>query len=296
MKNRLLTGSLLIVLNLVLSPEILARPEYVAVFGARGCTDCHNDNYGNGFKPALLTALQGGSAGVQAYIDSLKAVVPTNTAPVLSPINPQWDVTVGEVPLKIPFQITDKQNDTVALHGITPTGITVSPPRIDTVTQLRTIDLKWSPTAIQANKKHPISIYAQETTAGKSLKSNTVTAKISVWPARTTATKNVQQFIVQNARWTAGHLTLSGLVIFKPTVTAAQRTASLNTLRLAIRSNNNVAIPVGVPTPLKPTATGAWTKTFTLSGTQVPCLVKVVYEGLNSSRTVTAAPATTCVQ
>lgn len=294
--NKILLTTTLLLSALSLSSAVNARPEYIAPTGAAGCTSCHNDNFGNGYKSSVLTAFNSG--GLQGLYNLLHPVTTPNTAPVLSAINSQWDVTVGEVGLVIPLSVSDKQGDSFNINGsITPTvtGMTISNVYNDSKTNLPTKDLKWTPTAAQGNKNYMLKVYAKESSNGHSLSSNSVSTNIHVWPARVSATKNVKQFVLQNAQWSANKLTLSGLVIFKPTVTATQRSTYLNTLTLSMRSNLGAVI-VGSPAKLAPNSTGAWTKTFTLTGSQVPCLIKVTYEGLNAARTVKSAPTTSCVK
>jgi hypothetical protein len=88
-------------------------------------------------------------------------------------------------------------------------------------------------------------------------------------------------------------MTLSGQVIFKPNVNAAQRKAALKTLALNVMSDSGQVI--GLPLKIVPNASGHWSKTLSLTATKVPCLVKLSYEGLKSARTVQLAPAS-CVK
>lgn len=270
--------------------NVSARPQYVMPTGAAGCTSCHLDSLGRGWKPGVLAAAQGGIAGLRAF---LNPVANNNTAPVLHPINNQWDVTVGEAPLVIPLQVTDKENDTFSLHGSAPTGYKVSPVTSTAPSNIPTINLSWTPTAAQANKNYTISLYVQETGVGRTLKSNTVTANIRVWSARVSTTKNISQFIVQSAQWTANQLAIGGQIIFKPKLTAAKRSAALKALTLEVKSNSGRVI--GQPLKLTVDAKGNWQKNIALTASEVPCLVKLNYEGLNAARTVQLAPST-CVK
>lgn len=295
MNKKLLSAVIWVVTTLGAITDASARPEYVAPTGAAGCTDCHVSEFGGPpWKPGVLGAFAaGGIAGLAVFIQSLSPVA-ADTKPVLHPINPQWDVTVGEIPLLIPLRVSDAENDTFSVRGSAPmTGYSFSAVRIDSQSNLPTIDFEWAPIATQANKNYKLSVYAQETGAGRTLSSNTVTTNIHVWPARVSATKNVSQFMMQGAQWRNNKLIITGQVIFKPTVTAANRATALNTLRMSVRSNSGFVI--GLPLKLTPNANGKWTKTLTLTGTEVPCLVKLKYEGLNAARTVKLAPPT-CVQ
>ncbi len=51
-----------------------ARPEYVAPTGASGCTDCHVNNSGSGYKTGVITAYYSSSnrmVGLKNYITAL---------------------------------------------------------------------------------------------------------------------------------------------------------------------------------------------------------------------------------
>ncbi len=286
-----------ILLWLSLAPVVLAHPEYVKPTGASGCTACHNDNYGNGFKAGVLAAAYSSDGlieGLKDYIDDYNdAQEDENTNPVLSPINEQWDVTVGEAPLLIPLRVYDDEHDDFVIHGSSPSGYSWSKIYLDSLTELPSVDYRWSPKAGQANKTYTVSFYAQEKGSGRSLKSNTVTATVRVWSARTSATKQVSQFRLQTAQWSANKLTLSGVVIFKTSVTSAQRAAALTALTMTLVSNSGKVI--SAPTKLTPIANGAWQKTLGLTRGQVPCSIRLNYEGLNASRLVKQAPST-CIK
>ncbi|MCF7988709.1 MAG: hypothetical protein K9L60_14250 [Methylovulum sp.] len=270
-----------------------AFPGFVEPTGAQGCTSCHLDAEGNGYKPGILEASKsplGLIEGLKAFLKP--AILVTNTAPVLHPINPKWDVTVGEIPLTIPLQVTDKEDDTFTLHGSAPTGYTVS--NVYTRNSLPTIDFKWSPTAAQANKVYPIRVYVKETGTGRSLQSNTISANIQVWPARSTLSKNVSQFIMQGAQWKNNTLSLSGSLTFKSSLTSAQRTAALASLTMNVTSASGAVI--SQPVKLAPSSTGSWTKSFILNASSVPCTVKISYEGIKAARYVSLTPLETCVK
>lgn len=105
----------------------------------------------------------------------------------------------------------------------------------------------------------------------------------------------VNKFSVSSAKWLANKLTVSGLVIFKKTTTAAAKAAALKTLRLTIKSNAGKS--VGTPVPLVVNAkTGAWTKIFALTAVQVPCFVKAEYEGLKTKSLAVKPTSKTCVK
>ncbi len=299
MKKQLSFIALGVLLNSVVTTPASARPEYVGMTGAAGCTTCHANDFGGGpWKPGVVDAYlnNGGINGLIAFVKAGGATNTTpDTAPVLSQINNQWDITVGETPLVIPLHVFDQENDTFALHGSVPmTGYSISALYTDGVSNLPTQDFKWTPTAAQANKNYTISIYVQENGVGRTLKSNAVTANIFVWPARANAaTAKVKEFKLQAASWAVNKLTLSGQLTFKAGVSAAKRKALLNTLTMQLRSNSGFV--VGSPVKLKLDNKGAWKTVLPLTSTQVPCLVKANYEGLNASRVVNLAPAS-CVK
>jgi hypothetical protein len=118
--------------------------------------------------------------------------------------------------------------------------------------------------------------------------------KIRVWPARTVASKNVSQFLVQQAQWNNNQLLLAGRVLFNSIVTTSQRDALLANLALNIKSDTNIAI--GTPLKLTADTFGNWTQIINLNSSQVPCNAKVDYEGLINQRTVKLAPSTSCIK
>jgi hypothetical protein len=293
-KQKKWTAVLLFTTATFLTNTAFAREEYVEPTGAKGCTDCHNDDLGNGYTSGVLEASQsplGLFEGLRAFLNK-GTVSPTNTAPVLHPINSKWDVTVGEMPLTVPLQVTDKEDDNFELHGSAPTGSSKS--SVYVKNNLKTIDLKWSPTAAQANKTYPMSLYVQETGDGSSLKSNTIIASIQVWPARKSKTKQVSQFMLQGAQWKSNTLTLNGVVAFKSNLSSSQRKAALSSLTMSVTSASGKII--SQPIKLAPAGTGSWTSKFTLKPSETPCNVKVSYEGLFAARPVSQVPSNACVK
>lgn len=289
--NKLLFSTTLCMAAAVgMATNVSAQSEYVAPTGAQGCIDCHTSPLGGaGYKPGVLEAFAGGGiAGLKAFVQASK-----DSSPVIHPINSKWDVTVGEVPVLIPLHVSDNENDTFAIHGSAPTGYSLSKQYIDSASNLPTVDYKWKPTAAQANKIFTVSFFAKETGTGRTKTSNTVTAKIQVWPPRNSATKNVSQFALQGAKWQSNKLTLAGQVFFKAGLTAAQRKAAVTSLRMSVMSATGVII--SSPLPLTPLPNGNWTKSLTLTGSQVPCTVVLSYEGLKASRPISLAPAS-CVK
>jgi hypothetical protein len=291
MQNKLTVITVGLLVNSMAISTALARPEYVPITGAAGCTTCHFDDQGKPpWKPGVLDAWN--SNGLQGLVAFVKAGgAKKDTAPVLSQINNHWDLTVGETPLVIPLHVFDAENDKFALHGSASMhGYNISALYTDTASNLPTKDFKWAPTTADANKNYPISFYVLETGTNRVLKSNTVSADISVWPARKNAAQaKVKEFKLSTAHWAKGTLTLSGQVAFKPGVNSAKQKTLLGTLGLEIKSHSGLV--VGSPILLKSTAKGSWTHSLSLAATKAPCSVKASYEGLIATRAVISAPA-----
>ncbi len=294
-------GALLMASSALLASNAFAWPSYVQLTGAKDCASCHITAQGNGYLPGILAAArssQGVIEGLKAFlreagiIEEEQEVTKPNTAPVLHPINAKWDVTVGEQPLIVPLQVSDKEDDTFALHGSAPSGYSTS--RIYSKNNLATIDFRWSPTAAQANKNYFINVFVQETGDGRNLKSNLISANIQVWPARESQTKQVGQFLLQAAQWKGENLNLSGQLFFKKSISPALRRKALSTLTMEITSASG--IPISQAVKLKPNNKGSWTSTLTLGAGETPCVVKVSYEGLIAARPVSQALAGTCVK
>jgi hypothetical protein len=78
MNNKIVISLLSTIAFTLCSLTALARPEYVAPTGATGCTDCHYNNSGSGFKSGVITAYYSSSnhlAGLTNYITALNAPV-----------------------------------------------------------------------------------------------------------------------------------------------------------------------------------------------------------------------------
>jgi hypothetical protein len=295
--KKLWAAGLGVVAALSVSSNALARPEYVIPTGASNCDSCHLDNFGTGYKAGVLQAAAsplGKIAGLFAFLHPAPVLPGSDTKPVLHPLNNEWDVTVGEVGLFIPLRVSDSEDDNFTLQGVVPVGTTVVSLSTNAQTNLPMMGLSWKPSAAQADKTYTFTLSAKETGVGRILVSDTITTKVRVWPARTSATKNVSQFMVRQAQWDNNQLSLAGKVLFKGAVTAAKRAASLAALRMNVKTETGVVI--GVPLVLTPDINGNWTKTLALTDTQVPCAVKLDYEGLNAARTVKLAPPASCIK
>jgi len=292
------SGALVLSISALLVGDVSAWPSYVQPTGAKGCESCHLSSQGSGYLPGIKTAASsplGAIAGLKAFLSQAQEeeeVEKPNTPPVLHPINPKWDITVGEAPLIVPFQVSDKEEDEFILLGSMPIGYSTS--EAYSKNNLPTIELKWSPTAAQANKNYFINVYAQETGDGRALKSNLISANIQVWPARNTKTKLISQFILQGAQWQSDTLTLSGQLFFKSGLSPARRRKALSSLAMDITSASGASISQAVKLTLG--KNGSWTNTFTLNANETPCVVRVSYEGLNAARPVSQAPFATCVK
>ncbi len=270
------------------SATAVAWPDYIAETLARGCNSCHLSEFGRPrWWPGVLEAFD--RHGIQGLKNFL-ATNQSHTKPVVHPLNRQWDVTVGEWPLVIPLRVSDQENDTFALRGLAPAGYSVSP--VYRKNNLPTLDLIWSPTAAQGNKTYTLRLYVQETGIANPLQSNTVTAKVRVWPARTSKTRNVRLFMLHSARWQSNTLTLRGQLRLKDGLTATEQAAVLAGLTMKLTSAKGVN--VSRPVRLAP-RNGTWQKRLTLNAETVPCRIRVDYESLKAERVVTLAPAVTCV-
>ncbi len=288
MNKHWLTTAIGIIAVFFMIKNAWSYPEYVAPTEADGCTSCHNDNHGNDFKPGILAAFEdSGLAGLKDFLHPATPVI-TDTKPVLKTINSKWDVTVGEAPLVIPLKVFDAEQDNFDLHGSAPTGYTLSDIYIDGTSNLPTINLIWAPTASQANKRYLLSVYAKETGIGRTLSSNVIKTVIQVWPARVSATRNVSQFSLQGAQWKNGKLNLAGQLLFDDNLTEAQRNTALASLTMSIKTTDGQTL--NAPVKLTPQANGNWTKSLVLTGIDdIPCAIKLEYEGIKVSRTVNIA-------
>ncbi|SJM90712.1 hypothetical protein [Crenothrix polyspora] len=298
MNKKILSVATLVIGSISGISDVLAKPEFVIPAGATGCTNCHLDDFGFGFKAGVLDAFKGGLPGLKAFLHPTP-IKSGDSKPILHPINTYWDVTVGGTPLVLPLLVSDAEDDMFTVNISTPTnalpvkGAILSQERTDIASNLPAIDFKWRPTVAQANQTYTVNFTAQEKGTGRTLLSNTVTATINVWPARKTATKNVNQFKIQRAQWSNNTLTLAGAVIFKNGLTTAQRAAALKALYLNMRTNSGLV--VGTASHLTVDASGNWKKTVPFKAATVPCTVKLEYEGLNATSPVKLAPKT-CLQ
>jgi hypothetical protein len=307
MNQKLLISSLFAMTTLVSAPNAFAQPQYVLPTGATGCSDCHLNSLGSGYKSEVITIATTAISytdkmnRLTTFVQSLKTpvvtppVTTTDTAPVLSLVSKKWNITVGEVPLSIPFLVKDAEKDTFDVHGSIQSGMTVTSITTDPIKALPTFSLNWTPTAAQAGINYPVSVYVRETGTGRTLSSRTVKTEVKVWPARTNALfAKVSQFSLQKAKFLKkkNRLQLGGQVIFKPTATLTERNTVLATVAMAVQSQ--LGAVVSTPLKLKLNAKGNWSKVLNLTATQVPCTVVVEFEGLKAENKVVGAAATTC--
>lgn len=284
-------------LGLWLASDAWSYPAYVAPTDASGCTSCHNDNYGNGFRSGILAAFeQGGLVALKAFLhpvvvspvdpnpedntDPDDSIEPVNTKPVIRPINSKWDITVGEAPLVIPIKVYDAESNSFDLHGTAPVGYSFSAVYLDNVTKLPTSDFIWSPTATQANKSYLLNIYASETDSDVS--SSPIRVVVQVWPARVSNTKNISQFQLTGAQLKNGKLNLTGTLNYRAGLTDSQKASAQATLTMSVK--DLMGNTINSPVKISPQANGNWYKTLTLTTTNIPCTIKLEYEGLRVSR------------
>lgn len=298
MNKKILSVTVLLTGTMSVMTDALAFPEYVVPTGASGCTSCHLNDEGEGFKPGILEAAKGGLPGLKEFLHPTP-IKAGDTKPILLPINEHWDVTVESAPLVIPLLVSDAEDDVFKINVSKPTsalpikGAVLSQERTDLESNLPAIDFKWQPNATQASKTYTVTFTAQEKGVGRNLLSNSVTTTITVWPKRQKTGRNISQFKLQRAQWSNKNLNLTGSVIFKNGLTAAQRNAALKSLDLNMRTNSGLKI--GSALNLVVDANGNWKKSVPLKATAVPCIIKLEYEGLNASNSVKLHPKA-CVQ
>ena len=217
------------------------------------------------------------------------APVSQDTQPTLNSISPEWDAEAGKA-FTIPLSVVDAEQDDFIITG-NPKGTRFSA-QYD-LNQLPTVDFQWTPTGAQANKIYTVKFKANETVA-KKLSSNTVTAKIRVWPTSgQTNTTSVSKFSVSIAKWKSDVLTLSGKVTLNKIMSPAQQAAFLaKKLELTITSGKTGSgLPVGnSPLLLKLTNNGNWRVTMPLPEAEVPCQITLEYQDRPATRTVSRAP------
>jgi hypothetical protein len=291
-------------LSLWIASDAWSYPAYVAPTSASGCTSCHNDNYGYGFKSGILAAFeQGGLAGLKNFLhpvvvnpvdpdpededdsdsdDDTDPIEPVNTKPVIRSINSKWDITVGEAPLVIPIKVYDAETNSFDLHGTAPVGYSFSAVYLDNVTKLPTSDFIWSPSVTQANKSYLLNIYAHET--DRDVSSSPVRTIVQVWPARESSTKNISQLQLTGAQLKNGKLNLAGTLSYRSGLTEAQKAVIQATLVMSVK--DLMGNTINTPVKILPQANGNWYKTLTLTGKKIPCTIKLEYEGLRVSRSL----------
>lgn len=291
-RQKLCIAILGIAVTLSVNTDALAKAEYMVPTGATNCAACHLDNFGNGYKAGLILASASPLGKFQGLIAWLNPTVPSvnDTKPILHALDNEWNVTIGEMELVMPLYFSDAEDDSFTLQGSVPTGMTPVPVSIDAQTNLSMASLRWQPTAAQANKTYTVTVFAKESGTGRTLNSDTLTTIVRVWPARTSIDRNVSQFIVRQAQWNNNQLLLAGKLVFKSTITATQRTAALAHLKMTIKTESGITM--SVPLKLTPDINGNWTQILNLTETQVPCTVRLDYEGFTATRTVKIAPAT----
>jgi hypothetical protein len=293
----------------------LAHPWYSAPAKAFTCSDCHvGGTRSKQFVPGIIESFPiDQSLLIQDKIKAIFALtheqkLPSfakidaqinpkpsspDTAPTVKPDNTFYNVMVGEKPVLITFTVTDAEKDTFTLNG--PGLIPTTPTPYDAAKSSSSFSYTWTPEADYAGLTLPIVVSVRENQRpiGRFLPSNTATANVTVWPARANAkTALVEQFDIQNAKWSDNTLILSGNVAFKGTVSPAAKADALASLKLSATSQKGKA--VGSAPVLE--ENGAWSLSLPATESQVPCTVVLDYEGLKAKRPVKSAPRTACVK
>jgi hypothetical protein len=291
-------AAILVSATSLLATNAYAKGSFADQLGVSGqCTLCHNSPDG-GFetlKPAALQAYQNGGVkpGLENYLKSLQG----NAKPVILPIDSEWNVHIGQT-LSIPLTIKDDEDEgfAIQLAKASPTiaaqSYNFAAFALNTNGQPFTT-FKWTPSASQtANKVYTLSFRATEALSNGTIQvSVPIATKAYLWPKRPLVASHVlQHFKVNSAKWGANKLVLTGNIAFKTSATTAARNTALANLRLKLKSFGNAA--VGVPIKLTVNSAGNWSSTVSLTGVQVPCIVKAEYEQLIAARTVKSVPAT----
>jgi hypothetical protein len=297
---RKIASALMAAVSIATMADVYGKGEFADELGVSGqCTLCHTSPDGGlaTLKPAARAAFDEGGIkpGLENFLNSLV----TDAKPQILPIDNEWNAQIGELPLSIPLIINDEEKSgfVMELAGVTPSlapkSFSFSKLYLEAAKKRPTIDFKWIPISKQKITKYTVSFRANEIIDNGSKQfSNLVKTTIFLWPARPVSSKNViERFAVSTAKWGANKMTLTGNIAYKKSATAPARATALKTLRLNLKSNNGIVVGTSVLLTPNP-KTGVWTKTFALTGAQVPCLVKAEYEKLMVARTVRSAPAT----
>lgn len=213
-----------------------------------------------------------------------------DTKPILNSIDSEWDAEAGQPFTGLVLQVNDAESDTFKIIG-GPKGSTFSDPYDQN--QLPTVDFQWTPKLTDANKVITVKFKAKET-AHKRLTSNTVTAKIRVWPAGgQTDAASVSKFSVSTVKWSADLLTLTGKIVLNKIMSADQRAAFFaKKLDLTLTAGTTGTGPAVGSSPLQLTLSdkGMWSVTMPLPEAEVPCKITLQYEGRPAARKVARAP------
>jgi hypothetical protein len=297
--------------------NVWAQSKYVSPAGALGCADCHvGGNTSKVFVTGILEAfpidqklsIPDKIKAIHALTDEQRlpaltaikallnpAATEPDTAPVVSPLNSRWNVTIGEEPLTIPVSVADAEDDAFTIGG---NGLFKTPVTVDAASGLAKFNMLWTASENQAGQLYPVSVFVKESDRGhgRILASNVVKTSVKIWPARANAaTAQVKYFDVQVAKWKKGTLNLEGVVTFKSNVTAEQQTAALSALTMSLTTAKSKTA-IGSPLSLTIDANGKWKQSIALTATEVPCTVVADYEGLKAERPVSSAPRATCLK
>jgi hypothetical protein len=211
-----------------------------------------------------------------------------NTKPVLNAVSTQWDARVGQL-MRIPLTVYDAQQDDFKLTG-EKNGAKFSSVYISPQTLLPTVDFEWTPTKTQAGKTFNFSFIAKETTTKTFYTSNQVNVSINVWQGTEQTNTLISRFNVGVVAWRAGQLFLQGNLVFDESMNSSERdTFFLQEYEINL-ANAKKTNEILESHPLIIDKNGDWYLTIPMDATQVPCKLRMIYQGLQSLRTVSGAP------
>lgn len=299
-KKNALVSTILLMAGAGMADNVSARQEYADQLKTT-CQACHNSNDGNSsnVKSAAMAAfIQGGvNPGLKNFVANTISSGPANTKPVISPVNPEWNIDEGQE-LSIPLSVTDTEEDPFEITGKFPIGASTASPEYIATNGLHTIDFKWTPTSDQANKIHTVKFIAKETATTKKLSSKPFTVKIHVWPAGVHS--NVSKLIVSTAKWKLDALTLKGKVVLNNKMLPTEKTTFLSRTDLDINfiaGLNNQGINIGNSQPITFDSKGNWSLTSLVlpASPAFSCNVSLEVDSAKVTKKIAGAPKT-CIK
>ncbi len=293
---------LVFVASLGIPSLAFAKEEWANLYGNTGrCDICHTGTVGtkNNTKSAAKTAYKSGglTPGLKNYVATiLESSTPTtpNTKPILNSVNAQWDVIAGES-IVIPLVVNDAEEDEFSIVNKVkvPAGANLTNSGIDSASQLPKWEFNWSPSSAQQNKIYTVKFAAKETSTAKKYTSNTIAAKIRVWPAGDQDNAKVSSFTLASASWKADALTLKGKVGLNKLLTASEKASFLAREDLTVdiyQGKTSTGAAVALQLPIKINRNGSWSLTQPLAG-NFACNVSLLFEGRTVSRKIAKAPS-----